>query len=277
MQLQAQEASGAGCRLAPAFEAVAGTLKCLTVGGGSLLPMNRAHLPIALCYELGAAISKLRHLKYLDFHALPDCRAHHAIGRGMAASGGCPELFEVRLITGYVTNAEWLTREPSLIVPSVRDLHIEVDCREDQGAACVLRIGTSGLQVSLAFLLACLPADWAAYYLEYKLRASQRADWDSLRGSQPAEWIGGYFGYSLRGSQPAQWIGCFWYGTRGSQPADWFGGDWGYSLRGSQRADWFGYPARVHVASQRADCIVCVSPCVYAGGLLQWWHRCGGG
>jgi hypothetical protein len=109
-------------RLHQVFEAVAGTLRrlILSVGLGS-------DLPDEACQDLGAAIGKLRRLKHLELvHLFADSRAYHALGRGLAASGGCPELFSVR-IRGIRTSADWLSFEPSLIVPSVRDLQLYED------------------------------------------------------------------------------------------------------------------------------------------------------
>jgi hypothetical protein len=107
-----------GGRLARAFEAVGGTLRRLVLRQAGC-PQGW-DLPAGACYELGAAIGKLRRLRYLHLELFEDGRNHHAVGRGMAASGGCPELFEVS-VSGLKRNLEWVTYEPSLIVPSVRD------------------------------------------------------------------------------------------------------------------------------------------------------------
>jgi hypothetical protein len=111
-----------GGRLACAFEGVAGTLRRLTLLRDSNV-MN-AGLPAGAAHELGAAIGKLRRLRYLHLQLKHggDCAA---VGRGMAASGGCPELFEVQVsdFQGYL-DFELLTYEPSLIVPSVRSLNL---------------------------------------------------------------------------------------------------------------------------------------------------------
>jgi hypothetical protein len=69
------------------------------------------------CHELGVAIGKLRCLRYLSLDLFKDGRAHQAVGRGLAASGGCPPLFELRLC-GVEQNTD------CLIVPSVRRLFI---------------------------------------------------------------------------------------------------------------------------------------------------------
>jgi hypothetical protein len=107
-----------GGRLGRAFEAVAGTLKRLTLLGGTV-----DGLPAGACHELGAAIGKLRRLSYFHLEVFKDGADCHAVGRGLAASGGCPELFELE-VSGIEKNVERLTHEPSLIVPSVRSLSI---------------------------------------------------------------------------------------------------------------------------------------------------------
>jgi hypothetical protein len=84
---------------------------------------SRGDLPARACYELGAAIGKLRCLRCLEFQKLCDGRGYHAMARGLAASGGCPELFRLSQVYSASQN-EYLTYEPSLIVPSVRDLRI---------------------------------------------------------------------------------------------------------------------------------------------------------
>jgi hypothetical protein len=106
------------CRLARALEAVAGTLRRLTLTGAL-----GKHLPAGACYELGAAVGKLRRLRYLKLDILSDGRDYHAVGRGVAFSGGCPELFQLRL-NGLEKNADWLTFKPTLIVPSVRNFQV---------------------------------------------------------------------------------------------------------------------------------------------------------
>jgi hypothetical protein len=109
------------------LEGVAGTLRRLSLRAGSL----RAGSPAGASYELGLAIGKLRRLRYLELNLFRDGRDYHAVARGMAASGGCPQLSEVVIgqppeaaMDGLSRNADWLALEPSLIVPSVRDLCI---------------------------------------------------------------------------------------------------------------------------------------------------------
>jgi hypothetical protein len=56
-----------------------------------------------------------------------------AMGRGVAASGGCPRLFEL-MLHGLDREGYWLTYEPSLIVPSVRHLHLHAYCTTEEAA-----------------------------------------------------------------------------------------------------------------------------------------------
>jgi hypothetical protein len=75
----------------------------------------------AVCHELGVAIGKMRRLKYLSLRLFHDGRFYHLMGRGLAASGGCPPLLELELVD-VSQNLDHLAFEPSLIVPSVRSL-----------------------------------------------------------------------------------------------------------------------------------------------------------
>jgi hypothetical protein len=117
--LEGERASEGGGRLANAFEGVAGTLRRLSLFSADGLKYDNKP---AGCYELGVAIGKLRHLRDLYLELLREGPECHAVGRGMAASGGCPELFRVQ-VDGFCAT-HWLTYEPSLIVPSVRDLSV---------------------------------------------------------------------------------------------------------------------------------------------------------
>jgi hypothetical protein len=51
----------------------------------------------------------------------------------VAASGGCQELGSLRL-SGLGANLDWLTHQPSLIVPSVRKLLLGAACMEEEEA-----------------------------------------------------------------------------------------------------------------------------------------------
>jgi hypothetical protein len=123
---QGPEGGEGGGRLSRACEAVAGTLKRLRLAG-----RGPDDLPTSACHELGAAIGRLRRLRYLHLHFLRDGGSYHALRRGMAASGGCPELFEVE-VTGLTSNIDWVTYEPSLIVPSVRNLRVCGQATEEE-------------------------------------------------------------------------------------------------------------------------------------------------
>jgi hypothetical protein len=102
-------------RLIRALEAVAGTLRRL-----SLHDFKPGRPFDAVCYELGVAIGKMRRLSYLSLDVSEDGRSYQVIARGLAASGGCPLLFELHL-GGFRRNMDFIAYEPSLIVPSVRN------------------------------------------------------------------------------------------------------------------------------------------------------------
>jgi hypothetical protein len=112
-----------GDRLARAFEAVAGTLQLLSLKYGFDHIRGTESVPAEACYEVGVAIGKLRRLRYLSLDLLPDGRDYRAVGRGVAASGGCPELFELS-VGGLESNLDWFITDSSLILPSVRNLYI---------------------------------------------------------------------------------------------------------------------------------------------------------
>jgi hypothetical protein len=115
------------CPLVRAFEGVAGTLRRLTVEG---LWWPDPPVGDGACYKLGTAIGKLRRLRYLHLSVSDDGRAYCAVGRGLAASGGCPELFELR-VGSLARDMDFLTYEPSLILPSVRYLQIRGACSDN--------------------------------------------------------------------------------------------------------------------------------------------------
>jgi hypothetical protein len=121
-------------RLAPALEAVAGTLTRLTIENELLHTRSSDTENVdcvkTACHEVGVAIGKLRRLRYLSLSLYQDGRSYHAMARSVAASGGCPELFELRL-EGVIENIESLTYEPSLIVPSVRRLRLKGKCSQE--------------------------------------------------------------------------------------------------------------------------------------------------
>jgi hypothetical protein len=79
-------------RVARAFEGVAGTLTRLTLNARQgVEPAEGA------CHELGTAIGKLRRLRYLHLDLFSDGRDYAEMARGVAASGGCPELFRLSI------------------------------------------------------------------------------------------------------------------------------------------------------------------------------------
>jgi hypothetical protein len=114
--------------LVRAFGGIAGTLTHLTIAGDGTVTF-----PEAACYELGAAIAQLRCLRHLCFsRVFVDGHAYHAVGRALAASGGCPSLSELRVLNSGLKNAQQLTHSPSIIVPSVRNLEMDVRCTDDE-------------------------------------------------------------------------------------------------------------------------------------------------
>jgi hypothetical protein len=159
-------------RLARALEAVAGTLQRLSLfGPPEQDPPAGAEQdpPAGACYELGAAVGKLRRLSHLSIGVFKDGRDFHYMGQGVAASGGCPKLFKVEA-SGITKSVDRLAFKPSLIVPSVRDLSISGSCTEDE-----------------ALLLCCgLVEIGSRYCFRYDLTLNQGASehfsacWDAL-------------------------------------------------------------------------------------------------
>jgi hypothetical protein len=131
-----------GFALGRALEGVAGTLRRLTVTCVEMTNLPDGHGP---CYELGAAIGKLGRLRYLSLHMFSDGRAFGAVGQGLAASGGCPELFELS-VGGprLVANVDSFILEGGLIVPSVRDLDIEAFCKEEEALSVCCALAQTG-------------------------------------------------------------------------------------------------------------------------------------
>jgi hypothetical protein len=122
------------CGLARALEGVAGTLTRLTLEDLALSNVP----PSAACRKLGAAIGKLRRLTFLSLRLSKDGRSYQAMGRGLAASEGCPLLSELHLKEVSRQNLGCLAYEPSLIVPSVQDLHISAGGPRGEGDDDVL-------------------------------------------------------------------------------------------------------------------------------------------
>jgi hypothetical protein len=101
-----------------ALEAVAGTLRRLTLRSAFVRRM-----PSTMGSRLGVVIGKMRRLRYLSIRLTREGQFYHAMGCGLAAFGGCPQLRELH-VSGVRRDFDCLTFEPSLIVPSVRSLHI---------------------------------------------------------------------------------------------------------------------------------------------------------
>jgi hypothetical protein len=105
-------------RVAPALEAVAGTLKCLDLhktdnGTG---PSDEE----GVGYEWGVAVGKLRRLQDLALGVPRGRQVYHAAAQGLAASGGdrpLPLLWRLEIPSPTVAHAELLA---SLLLPSVR-------------------------------------------------------------------------------------------------------------------------------------------------------------
>jgi hypothetical protein len=134
--VEGEGAGEGGGRMARAFEAVGGTLRRLTLrryGKDTLQSYQRS-------YEVGVAVGKLRRLRHLEVDGFHDERHYHAVGRGVAVSGGCPELYKVT-VDRIESNGVLLTCEPSLIVPSVRDITISSYNFEEEEALLLLCCG----------------------------------------------------------------------------------------------------------------------------------------
>jgi hypothetical protein len=103
--------------VAPAFEAVAGTLTHLKLSKHHGVRWLRDERDVL--YELGVAVGKLRRLTDLALVLSHDGRAYHAFGRGLTASGGnlLPLLWRVHVMEDFQSNADLLA---SLLLPSVR-------------------------------------------------------------------------------------------------------------------------------------------------------------
>jgi hypothetical protein len=105
-------------RVAPALEAVAGTLTHLHLEKVDYANWRSDEVEVG--YELGVAVGKLRRLKDLALDLSTDGGVYHAVAEGLAASGGEPPLsllWRVSLPEGVSTNADQVA---SLLLPSVR-------------------------------------------------------------------------------------------------------------------------------------------------------------
>jgi hypothetical protein len=129
-------------RVAPALEAVAGTLTRLNlskIAGRDNLGRIMTHKEGAW-YEVGMAVGKLRRLKDLALGLSDDGRAYHAVTQGLAASGGdrpLPLLWQVEVTLSVGASADLLA---SLLLPTVR-VFVSDHCKDQATVllACALR------------------------------------------------------------------------------------------------------------------------------------------
>jgi hypothetical protein len=125
-------------RVAPALEAVAGTLTHLCFDKSRHHEWSSNEVDVG--YELGVAVGKLRRLKDLHLDLSEDGRVYQAFAQGLAASGGghpLPLLWLVG-VAEVTDNAELVA---SLLLPSVQvfvSLH-EEGRRSALLTACALR------------------------------------------------------------------------------------------------------------------------------------------
>jgi hypothetical protein len=174
-------ASAESGRLARAFEAVGSTIMSLR-----LYDMGVNGLPLVARYELGAAIGKLRRLRHLELELFTYGWDYMAVGQGMAASGGCPELFKVE-IHGVQQTVDWLTHAPSLIVPSVRDLHISGTSTEDEALLLCCGLVQMGYKYRLSDCLLSFTSDRLG--LPPPTRACMRAILSTPPPVRHARWV----------------------------------------------------------------------------------------
>jgi hypothetical protein len=125
-------------RVAPALEAVAGTLTHLKLVTSSDESCTNE---VKMGYELGVAVGKLRRLKDLALALSEDGRVYHAFAQGLAASGAdrpLPLLWRVGVDCALSENAELVV---SLLLPSVRVFRASPfdDTRSALLVACGLR------------------------------------------------------------------------------------------------------------------------------------------
>jgi hypothetical protein len=125
-------------RVAPALEAVAGTLTHLHLD--KYYPEDQLSEEVAVVYELGVAVGKLRRLKDLVLSVSNDGRVLHALAHGLAAGGGdgpLPLLWRVSVVKVMKTHGDLLA---SVLLPSVR---VFSSCHANSRAAlltaCALR------------------------------------------------------------------------------------------------------------------------------------------
>jgi hypothetical protein len=129
-----------GPAMVAAFEGVAGTLKALTLTQEA---DEKAVIGVeadGVLPQLGEAIGKLRRLETLDFDSGGQGFVYHRIAQGLP-EGACPALWSLTL--AIVRGAAWLACEPSIILPSVQKLQVDMrgptDCAEALALACTLK------------------------------------------------------------------------------------------------------------------------------------------
>jgi hypothetical protein len=106
-------------RVAPALEAVAGTLTHLHLEN-SQEQLEWSGDEVEVGYELGVGVGKLRRLRDLALVVFRDGRAYQALAQGLAANGGdhpLPLLWRVLNFNDIRANADLVA---SLLLPSVR-------------------------------------------------------------------------------------------------------------------------------------------------------------
>jgi hypothetical protein len=128
-------------RVAPAFEAVAGTLTHLQLGKYGDDMWLGVDLDLDVAYELGVALGKLRRLNTLSISMSSDGRAFDALAQGLAASGQDPPLpllWRLELLSSIWHNGDLVA---SLLLPSVRilALNFKSDVNTILIMACGLR------------------------------------------------------------------------------------------------------------------------------------------
>jgi hypothetical protein len=136
-------------RVAPALEAVAGTLLHLNLAKDK--HPESLHEEVDVGYELGVAVGKLRRLKDLALSLSEDGRAYHALAQGLVVSGGdrpLPLLWRVLLPRGVSYNADQVV---SLLLPSVR-------------VFSSFSYGRGGLMTACALRQAGYKHTWATYW-----------------------------------------------------------------------------------------------------------------
>jgi hypothetical protein len=129
-----------GPAMVAAFEGVAGTLQELTLCQWDFDGAVDGREAEGVMRQLGEAIGKLRRLETLDLSLGHNGVAYHWIAQGMG-EGACPALRSLTLVISG--GAAWLACRPSIILPSLQDLDVQLMVRNQEGAeplalACAL-------------------------------------------------------------------------------------------------------------------------------------------